>query len=442
MLPTDLPYFPPKSTIDPRDWFDNAPPEPIWVFAEPPDQRFIVVSVENSPGGRATFNLLAEEARRFALIWIGTLADELRRAGVRNSTMCDELPHLFALLQIAGGSEAMALRDLYRFECRKRDGARPFTAVEPDYPLHYSAPAKIGAQYDLRASGSFHDRYRKTFLNVDRAYQNGVFGDNINVAVVDSGVEKAGIAKDFEDLEDPANNNVIDANGHGTAMTSIIHDLAPKANVTAIRISDGLPRMWKLIMGVASASFGHAADIINISMGLDSIPTVCGQCGLSSPGLSNNLEYFLQGISNKSVGANGPPVLVASTGNDGHASGFTYPANWDFTVAVGSVDSNLARSSFSNYGNTNHPAFIVMPGGEEDPHKNPTEWIGKGAGGECYGTSPATAYASGVLALYFSDLHYKQTNRKQLLAAVLANCEKKFGSYDPKQHGQGFLPYI
>jgi hypothetical protein len=48
MLPTDLPYFPPKSTIDPRDWFDNAPPEPIWVFAEPPDQRFIVVSVENS----------------------------------------------------------------------------------------------------------------------------------------------------------------------------------------------------------------------------------------------------------------------------------------------------------------------------------------------------------------------------------------------------------
>jgi subtilisin family serine protease len=356
--------------------------------------------------------------------------------------MADELPDLFALLQIAGGSEAMALRELYRFECReKRPGAKPFKAVEPDYPLHFSAPVKIGANYDLRASGSFHDRYRNSLLQVDHAHKRGVLGDNINVAVVDSGIEKTGIAKDFEDLEDPANSTVIDANGHGTAMTSIIHDMAPNANVTAIRISDGLPRMWKLMLGVSSASFGHAADIINISLGMDSIPTTCRKCGLSSPGLSNNLEYFLQGISKKSVGPRSAPLLVASTGN-GHTSDFTYPANWDFTVAVGSVDSNLLRSSFSNYGNPGHPAFIVMPGGEEDPNQKPTEWIGKGSGGECYGTSPATAYASGMFALYFSDSRYPQKDRKQLLAAVLANCEKKFSAYDPNQHGQGFLPYI
>ena len=52
-------------------------------------------------------------------------------------------------------------------------------------------------------------------------------------------------------------------------------------------------------MGVSSASLQHTAEIINVSMGLDSVPTACVQCSASSPGLSNNQEYFLEDIGQK-----------------------------------------------------------------------------------------------------------------------------------------------
>jgi hypothetical protein len=442
-------YLPPDYQFNVDPFRVVRPAESRWgggghrgATADEDRARYLIVSVLNDPLGRQALSDLAEQARDLGLVWIGTLGDELRRAGIVNSRFADGLPHRFALLRIESGSEAQALREVFRFECRQtKKGKKEFLAVEPDYPLRYFVPMNIGANFDLRANGSSHDSYA-SMLNVDDAHNNGVDGDGVTVAVVDSGVEKSGIASEFEDLQVPANVTETDQNGHGTAMTGIIRAIAPDAKVIAIRISDGYPRMWKLMLGVSSASMEHTADIINISMGLDSIPTACAQCGASSPGLSSNLEYFLEDISHKELGSNGAPLLVASTGNDGSSSDLSCPAKWDSTVAVGAINSNRLRSRFSTHGASSHPAFLVMPGGDEDAQGNVSEWAGKGDGAECVGTSPAAAYASGILALYASDPNYQTSNRPTFLTNVLGKCDDKFTGYQVAEHGKGFLPYV
>jgi hypothetical protein len=411
------------------------------------DPRHVIVSVLNRDSGRRMLDLLQKESESFGLRWVGTLRSELEKAGVENAAAADELEHQFALLRIegGGGSDVHALRELFRFECRegKKSGVGPFVAAEPDYPMRYSIATKIGSNYDLNAANSWHSDYCR-ILNVGGAHRAGLKGKDVTVAVVDSGVETTGIATDFQDLQDPTNTNETDDNGHGTAMASIIADVAPEATVHAIRISDGFPRMWMLMMGVAAASFEYAADIINLSLGLDSIPTSCSQCGTSSPGLSTNLEKYLNGIAKKAIGANGPPLLVASTGNEKSTSGYNYPATWDCTVAVGAVNYSMARSVFSNYETGgSHPAFFVMPGGDEDASGNSTEWIGKGSDAECLGTSPATAYASAMLALYYSQTSkLRQSDRRKFLSSVLGKCDKSFSFYDADQHGKGLLAYV
>lgn len=410
------------------------------------DSRHIVVSVLNQDSGRNMLNKLQQSSESFGLEWVGTLASQLRDAGVMNWELTNKLPHLFALLRIQERqqSDAAALRELYRFECRNSSSNKPpFVSAEPDYPLHYSIDDEIGADYDLRSHGSFHDGYRD-LLNVQDAHDDGYGGEDVTVAVVDSGVEKGGIATDFQDLQDFQNQNEIDGNGHGTAMTSIICDIAPKASVHAIRISDGIPRMWKFMMGVGSAAFHFKADIINLSMGLDSVTTSCSKCGMSSAGLSTNLENFLEGIANFPIGVNGPPLLVASCGNESSTSGFSYPAAWDFVLAVGAINSAKKRSGFSNYEqHGSHSKFFVMPGGDEDSSGTPTEWIGEGASAKCLGTSPATAYASAMLALYYSSgSTLRNKDRDKFLRDVLAKCDDSSPADNADEYGKGFLPYI
>lgn len=431
-----------KQTSSQGFWNVQQPQRPT----QEGDSRHIIVSVLNQAPGEKILQLLEGSAENLGLEWVGTLANQLEAAGVTHSRLANELSHLFALLRIQDRqqSEAAALRELYRFECRNSSSSKPpIVSAEPDYPVHYSINDKIGADYALRSPGSFHDYYCN-LLRVQDAHDNGYEGENVTVAVVDSGVETDGIATDFQDLQDFHNKKEIDDNGHGTAMTSIICDLAPKAAVHAIRISDGIPRMWKFMMGVASATFHFKADVINLSMGLDSVTTSCSKCGMSSAGLSTNLENFLDGIANFRVGVNGPPLLVASSGNESSTSGLSYPAGWDFILAVGAINAAKKRSRFSNYEqHGSHSKFFVMPGGDEDSSGTPTEWIGEGASAKCLGTSPATAYASAMLALYYSSgSPLRNNDRKKFLERVMSKCDSSFSGHNTDEYGKGFLQYL
>jgi subtilisin family serine protease len=290
----------------------------------------------------------------------------------------------------------------------------------------------LGPNYVLRSSGSYHNSYLNRLNTSPRRSAKGV-----KIAVVDSGFETTGVLGGFLDLVDKNNTREKDNFGHGTAMTTIIADIATGADVFSVRASDQGPKVSDAILGVSAASFHFESDIINLSFGLPLAQT-CTVCG-STGGVSRVLHRLFRSLSEKPMGSGEPPILVAATGNDGRTDGFDPPAEWAFTVAVGAINSCLDRASFSNYGTAGHSQYIMMPGGEESGGAA-TEWIGE-ATHKCYGTSAAAAYASGILALYMADPAYAGLSRSLFLAQVLANC-RPCHNQNAKEHGLGYLPYI
>ena len=146
------------------------------------------------------------------------------------------------------------------------------------------------------------------------------------------------------------------------------------------------------------------------------------------------------------VSAPPSPIFVAATGNDGDPS-VSYPAAYPVTLAVGSRNTKFERSSFSNYGKA-PDRFVMLPGGDPTPDASgaPSESVGEGTDNGsttyCLGTSAATAYASGLLALYWAD-KYSTKTPDEFIAAILSECDtKKIGAnYNQSEFGEGYLYY-
>jgi hypothetical protein len=411
----------------------------------------LILSVYNDEAGRLALMRVRDTVGQLGLAYHGTLGENLAGLGLELAGRVDEaLPLRYALIETMPGYEMATVRELLRFDCdRRRSGEGDGIAyIEPNLECRYSLPGIIGSNYDLRTSGSRHDDYCD-LLKVDDAHGNNIKGSGVKVAVVDSGIEKVGAAAAFRDVWDRQNRTEADRIGHGTAMTAIVSDIAPEASVYSVRISEGSrPQLWNAMLGVSAASFEFDADIISLSLGLSTsircpackqAVSHCPNCGWELPAISKTLESFLGGIVAVDAGRTGAPMIVSATGNKGQ-SGVDRPAAYDLAMAVGAINESTARSAFSNY-SAPHARFIVMPGGDEDGQQQPTEWIGEGSQAKCLGTSPATAYAAGMLALYLSDTTYRDADRSVFLNNVLANC-RKCVNHSVSEQGKGYLPYV
>lgn len=416
------------------DRFDLGPnnglPEEVVVNR---NRRRLLVAVRNDYAGNHFLNTLRQREEELRFRFAGTLGEILSRRGVENASLADDLRDKFAFLDILPGEDFPVINSIFRHGCAtKLPGTEfPDIDVEPAQPLQY-ARLGLGSNYNLRSAGSMHDQYLQ-MLNTPAAKSDG---SGIVIAVIDSGFERAGVLSGFLDLVEPANTIEKDNFGHGTAMASIIKDAAPGATLYVVRMADQAPDVADAMLGIGAGSLHYRADIINLSFGLPEGKT-CSLCGAQAAG-SSVFRRFLASLSDKAMAAMGPPILVAATGNDGRTDGFDSPARWDFTLAVGSINKDRSRSSFSNYGTKLHDQYIMMPGGEEQQGAI-TEWIGE-ASHKCFGTSAAAAYASGVLALYMSDTAYQVADRQLFLDNVLSKCQP-CDNHDPDEHGKGYLAY-
>lgn len=128
------------------------------------------------------------------------------------------------------------------------------------------------------------------------------------------------------------------------------------------------------------------AHLINLSL-----------CILGSDGhcadLTDNPDQFIEDALAYASGRGA--IALAASGNYGDAF-VGYPASSDYTIAVGSVDSSNARSDFSNYGTK---LDFAAPG-ESVPTTAPQDQYLFGTG-----TSFATPYVTGVLALYLGQYY-------------------------------------
>ena len=159
---------------------------------------------------------------------------------------------------------------------------------------------------------------------------------------------------------------------------------------TVDELLDGL--LWAAgipLDGVATNP--HPADIINMSLGVDP---------------AKMKAETLQAIDEvtQKVLASGV-VMFAASGNGGLSNRIFAPANAPSVIAVGSVDGDKHRSTFSNYAVNGASVDVMAPGGENE-------------GGGCFnilstypqndyvcqaGTSMASPFVAGVAALLLSQ---------------------------------------
>lgn len=244
-------------------------------------------------------------------------------------------------------------------------------------------------------------------LNVPRAWST-TKGAGVTVAVLDSGVDAAqrdliGSVTTGPDLTKGASpSGVPPKRLHGTNMASIIAGhghgpggrngmmgVAPEARILSLRailendepgfvFFNGNERFSDVIAKGIRYAVDHGAAVINMSLG-KSYPT------------KEERQAVAYAIS-RGV------VVVAAAGNEGagraarrtgHAP-FSYPASFPGVISVAAVTAEHRHAGFSN---RNSAVVVSAPG---------VRIIGAGPDGDYWigdGTSPATAFVSGIAAL-------------------------------------------
>jgi subtilisin family serine protease len=268
-------------------------------------------------------------------------------------------------------------------------------------------------------------------------------GAGRRILVVDTGVDSAAsynVVDGRNFLDDRQKLDVSDEHGHGTAMTSIIHDVAPGAEVVVYKAGDGkgIASEWSLLAALQADSGAH---IVNVSLQFGMGELMCRSCGRASHSTRSGLFENMLGQLKASPDA---PVLVAAAGNAGLTE-LSYPARYDSVVAVESVDSAGALARFSNRSTTNHENNLhqhvfVMPGGRGHPGLALSEYVGRSAGGALQGgTSAAAAYASGLIARIWSTPPHTASTRTGILTYLALQASRNLPDYLQATHGNGLM---
>lgn len=218
-------------------------------------------------------------------------------------------------------------------------------------------------------------------------------GEGVRVAVLDTGVDL-----DHPDLSKnllPGINFVNhgkppqDDNQHGTHVAGIIAaennaigmvGVAPEAKIIPVKVLDkrGAGNLVNVAKGIRWAADEGKADLICMSLG--------------SPNPVQEVRKAIQHASSKGV------VCFVAAGNSGRTKNLFYPAEYPETVAIGSIDENLGRSSFSNTGEN---LDFMAPGGKI-LSTVPDNWYAV-----LSGTSMAAPFATGLAALVLSHMRKK-----------------------------------
>ena len=227
----------------------------------------------------------------------------------------------------------------------------------PDDPLY-------GEQWYLNA------------INAPFLWENGITGDGVRIAVLDSGISQDQEDFDYSRIEAGHNylggyyygseyideNNLKDILGHGTSVSSIISarrnngvgmtGMLDKATIvpleivgTGVVINDsthGVHMAESIAQAIRDAADVYHCDVINMSPG--------------SLAYSDEEKTILQDAINYAASKN--VIIVTAVGNTGSESA-NLIAGFDNVIGVGAVDQNGKAADFSAHGSS---VFVTAPG--------------------------------------------------------------------------------
>ena len=240
-----------------------------------------------------------------------------------------------------------------------------------------------------------------SLISLPYTWSNTSESSDMTVAIMDTGIDDK--HPDLENNIVPGKNftdegnsdDTSDKNGHGTHVAGTVGatdnekvvGVSWKVGLMPVKVLDeeGSGTLANIAEGIEWIIEEKNADIINLSLG--------------SSASTNTLKSAVENAHNAGI------ILIASAGNEGEDEVF-YPAAYEEVIAVGSVDYDMEKSSFSNYGDK----LDFMAPGEKIYSTIPD-----GNYENLYGTSMAAPHVSGVVALMLAQSEIEPDHIKTFL---------------------------
>lgn len=239
--------------------------------------------------------------------------------------------------------------------------------VEPNYTLY---------AMDVHPNQQWH----YDMIKAPQAWGITTGSTDVKIAVLDTGVDNnhqnlqnfvdMSLAKSF------VGGDTMDRQSHGTHVSGTIASygsvsgVMQNASIVPVKVlgDDGSGSTYGIQQGILYAA-SIKADVVNMSLG--------------GGGYSQGMDEACQTAVDAGV------VVVAAAGNSGTGS-ISYPAAYSSVIAVGAVDANGKRASFSQYGT----GLEVMA-----PGTNIYSTVPNNGYDSFNGTSMATPHVAGVAGL-------------------------------------------
>ena len=282
-------------------------------------------------------------------------------------------------------------------------------AIEQD---HYVYLDNVGTVQEHPAWGLDRIDQRESLL--DRAYAYTATGQGVNAYIMDTGIRysheefggRASLGYDFVLEDEPENTDLTqepgeDCMGHGTPVAGLLggstHGVAKNVNLISVRVggcTGGLP-VSRAIAAIdwITENAAHPA-VVNMSFGYN----------------YNEITAFIDIAIENSIETG--VHYVTSAGNSNIDACLMGPAQSSGVLTVGAIQIGDRRASFSNYGEC-VDLYAPAVGTETASHLDNASYR------LFNGTSAASPYAAGVVALYLEA--NPEASPGDVLSAIVAN---------------------